>query len=302
MYNETGTVFNMQRFSTSDGPGIRTVVFLKGCPLNCAWCHNPESKRTATEILYKPELCIGCGACHRVCAHAQHTFADGAHRFERSDCVACTACVDACCANALERCGEQKTVDEVIRTVCKDEVFYRESGGGMTLSGGEPLLQFDFSLALLRAAKEHGLHTAIETCGYTQQDIAALHPYTDLWLYDIKVFPEEEHIQYTGVSNQRIFENLQRLNDLGANIILRCPIIPDVNLHTAHFEALAALATKLDRVFEIHLEPYHPLGMSKAKQLDRPQAYQNDTFLDAAALTPFVEHLRERTATAVVVL
>ena len=214
MYKK-GKIFNIQRFSTSDGPGIRTVVFFMGCPLDCAWCHNPESK-TGGE--------------------------------------------------------EEKTAEEIIDIVLRDMPFYEESGGGLTLSGGEPLMQFDFALSLLKLAKERGVHTAIETCGFTSRDLSKLVPYTDLWLYDIKLFPAEEHVRHTGVTNKHIFENLYLLDCMGANIVLRCPIIPNINMTEEHFDSLGQLANSLKGVTAIHLEPYHPLGISKAQKLGKVQA------------------------------
>lgn len=301
MYDR-GKIFNIQRFSTSDGPGIRTVVFLKGCPLNCAWCHNPESKSSATEIFYKPELCIGCGKCSDVCKNEGHTFINGIHHFEREKCTVCAKCAEMCCIKALEACGEEKTVGEVMDIVLRDKPFYEQSGGGITLSGGEPLMQYDFSLSLLKLAKKHALHTAIETGGFSSRDLTALSEYTDLWLYDIKLFPEKEHIKYTGVSNKVIFENLYLLDRIGASIVLRCPIIPDINLTEKHFLELAELSNNLKNVTSIHLEPYHPLGLSKAQQLDKSQTYQNDKFLEPSAIRPFAEALGRKTNIQIIIL
>ena len=301
MYN-TGKIFNVQRFSTLDGPGIRTVVFLKGCPLNCAWCHNPESKDRANEIFYKKELCIGCKACADVCLSKGHTFSENMHYFNRTDCIACGKCAEVCFSNALELCGENKTAEEIIDIVLRDKPFYAESGGGMTLSGGEPLMQYDFALSLLKLAKEKGINTAIETSGFSSRDLTELNRFTDLWLYDIKVFPEEKHIKYTGVSNKIILNNLYLLDQIGAKIILRCPIIPDVNLNEQHFLELAKLSNSLNNVIAINLEPYHPLGLSKAEQLGKSQAYKNDEFLNSASIEPLAEKLREKTKKEVLII
>lgn len=301
MYSK-GKIFNIQRFSTSDGPGIRTVVFMKGCPLNCAWCHNPESKSTATELFYKGDLCIACGSCSNVCAANGHTLTDGLHLFDRKKCVRCGKCAEVCYSNALEICGAERTAEAIMDTVLRDRQFYEQSGGGLTLSGGEPLMQYDFTLSLLKIAKQHSLHTAIETSGFSTKDLAVLNVFVDLWLYDIKVFPEEEHIKYIGVSNKVIFDNLRLLNRVGAKIILRCPIIPDINMTFEHFEALADLANALNNVIAIHLEPYHPLGLSKAEQLGKNQAYRNDKFLEPSSLEPFADMLREKTKKDVIIL
>ncbi len=274
-----GTVFNIQKFSINDGPGIRTTVFLKGCPLHCLWCHNPESHKIVPELFYNEGKCIGCRECARACPHGCHAFVDGKHRFDRSRCIQCGKCADICPTAALEMVGERRSVEEVISEVLKDRVFYETSGGGMTISGGEPMLQFDFTLALLRAAKEQGLHTCMETCGYTDTDkLRAVAPFVDLFLYDYKETDPARHKKYTGVSNRRILKNLRLLNDMGCNIVLRCPIIPTLNDRDDHFSGIAALANRLPHVSEINIEPYHPLGSGKAAMLGREYALPELTF------------------------
>ena len=301
MYKK-GKIFNIQRFSTSDGPGIRTVVFFKGCPLACDWCHNPESQSPLPEIFYKKDMCIGCGACVSACKEDCHSFKERIHIFQRENCIYCANCVGVCSSNALKVCGEEKSAEEIIEEVLRDKPFYEESGGGMTLSGGEPLMQFDFALSLLKLAKENRLHTAIETSGFSDRNILELTKYTDLWLYDIKLFPEDEHIKCTGVSNKNIFDNLCLLNGNGADIILRCPIIPDINMKDEHFEKIAGLANSLSGVSAIHLEPYHPLGISKAEQLSKTQSYKNDKFLGKTTIEPFVNKLCTKTNKKVIVI
>lgn len=251
MYNQKGNIFNIQRFSTSDGPGIRTVVFLKGCPLNCAWCHNPESKNQKIEILYNQELCIGCGKCIKVCKNDCHSFGERLI-FNRTLCLSCNECASVCPSKALEVCGKETTVSDVIEIVKRDIPFYEESGGGLTISGGEPLMQYDFTLELLKSSKKVGIHTAIETCGFTNKNIKELSKYNDLWLYDIKLFENSKHIKYTGVSNDIILKNLYNLDNINANIILRCPIIPDINTSEDHFDNIASLSNTLKNVKAIH--------------------------------------------------
>ncbi len=301
MCDRIGSIFNIQRFSTSDGPGIRTVVFMKGCPLDCAWCHNPESKSGIRELFFKESLCIMCGACGQVCFKQSHDFSGGTHDLNWKNCTGCGKCAQVCPSGALEMCGEKQSVDEIISIVLRDVPFYQTSGGGITLSGGEPLLQFDFSTQILKEAKAHGLHTTVETSGYSLRNLDEINRYVDLWLYDIKLIDETDHIRHTGVSNRRIFWNLHHLSASGAKIILRCPIIPDINMNLSHFDALAELS-QLDSVQQIHIEPYHPLGISKAAHLGKIQSYFNEQFLNKDELLPFVGQLREKSRVEVVVL
>ena len=263
----TGVIFDMQRFSVNDGPGIRTTVFFKGCPLRCLWCHNPESKRAAPELLYYGERCIGCGACREVCERGCHTVGE-IHEFRRDACAACGRCAAVCPEEALRLAGRRVTVEEVLAYVLRDRPFYETSGGGMTLSGGEPMAQLPFVRALLTAAKAAGLHTAMETCGYAPwEQYREVAPLVDLFLYDFKETDDARHRRYTGVSNVQILENLRRLDGIGAEIVLRCPIIPSYNDTEAHFSGIAATANALHGIREIHVEPYHPLGKSKAEAL-----------------------------------
>lgn len=291
-----GTIFNIQRFCTQDGPGIRTTVFMKGCPLRCAWCHNPESHRVAPELLFSPEKCIGCGDCATACTVGCHRMLDGLHRFDRSACAGCGKCAESCCTGALELCGRTATVDEVLGTVVRDAAFYKNTGGGMTLSGGEPLAQGEFTLALAKEAKARGLHVCIETCGHGKPELVrALAEYIDIFLLDCKLTDLELHKQYTGVDNRLILENLALLDELGAHIVLRCPILPDINLTDAHFDGLAALAKRFASIQQFDLEPYHPLGISKSERLGRAAAYANTDLMDKKLLEPYAALLRERT-------
>lgn len=266
-------VFNIQKFSVNDGPGIRTTVFLKGCMLDCVWCHNPESKSPKPQLFLNSRLCVGCGACLAACEKQLHRFEEnGSHVIDRTRCGACGACVDAC-VGALEMSGNPMTVDEILAEVRKDKAFYDNSGGGMTVSGGEPLFHPAFTLALLKAAKEEGLHTCIETSGFAAwKDVEALIPYVDLFLWDVKETDAALHKQFTGVANARILENLHRLDAAGAKMVLRCPIIPGYNARPEHLAGIAALANSLTNLQRIDVEPYHPLGSSKSAAIGESYA------------------------------
>ncbi|MBQ4145758.1 MAG: glycyl-radical enzyme activating protein [Clostridia bacterium] len=297
-----GNIFNIQRFSTNDGPGIRTVVFLKGCPLSCIWCHNPESKSVHSEVFYYPDKCIGCRKCENICDLNQHIFDADKHIFLHSNCEGCMKCIDECSVNALEICGKEVTVEDVMNEILRDKEFYDQSCGGVTLSGGEPLMQYDFSFEILKKSKEAGIHTAVETSGYCHKDLSEISQYVDLWLYDIKFFSESDHIKYTGVSNKKILENIFYLDSIGATIILRCPIIPDINFKGKHFNEITNLANELKNVESIHLEPYHPLGIDKSTKLGKKQEYQNREFLSADNLATFVEFMRNKTNKSIEIL
>jgi len=272
-------VFNIQKFSINDGPGIRTTVFLKGCMLNCLWCHNPESKSPKPQLMFHEQRCIGCGSCLKVCPNGVHTMGEnGEHLIDRTKCTACGKCAEAC-VGALEIVGKEMTVEEVLKEVIKDKVFYDNSGGGMTVSGGEPLMHPEFTLALFKAAKEKGLHTCMETCGCVKWDIIeAMVPYVDLFLWDVKETDSERHKEYTGVSNELILENLHKLNAAGGKIVLRCPIIPGYNDRTEHLQAIGALAEELENVQRVDVEPYHPLGKSKSEGLGKTYPLEELTF------------------------
>ena len=297
-----GNVFNIQRFSTDDGPGIRTTVFLKGCPLNCIWCHNPESKASHPEIFYDFKKCIKCRKCKEICKQKQHIFDSDKHIYLRDNCIRCAECVSACPADAFELCGKEMSSDFVAAEAIRDKEFYAQSEGGVTLSGGEPLAQYEFSLEILKKLKNNNIHTAVETCGYCYKNLDEINEYVDLWLYDIKLISEEEHTKYTGVSNAIILKNLFYLDSIGANIILRCPIIPDVNFKENHFDEIVGLAAKLKNIISIHFEPYHPLGIDKAIKIGKNQEYENKAFLDSESIVCFVNRVKEKINTDVEIL
>lgn len=272
-----GTVFNIQRFCTDDGPGIRTTVFLKGCPLCCIWCHNPEGVSPRPSVEYDHALCRGCQACAAACRNNCHSFLHGnEHIFSSASCLACGACADSCRYGALRLLGRDMTAEEVVSEAEKDMIFYAGSGG-ITLSGGEPLMQPDFSCSVLSLAKIKGMSTCVETSGYADRKaLEQAARYTDLFLFDIKETDEELHIKYTSVSLCKILENLALLCTLGKTIRLRCPIIPGLNDRTEHFRALGELRKSLtfpdpDSDSGIQLMPYHPLGIGKARRFGMPE-------------------------------
>lgn len=265
------TVFDISRYCLNDGPGIRTTVFIKGCPLNCVWCHNPESQRACPEILYSAKDCKMCGACVDVCPNKCH-ISDRAHILDRTLCIGCGACADVCPTGALRLAGKGMSVDEIMKEVIKDKSFYRASGGGLTVSGGEPLMNIDFLKELLKRARDEGIHTAVETCGYAPPEfVRRIAPFVDCFLFDYKVTDRQKHVEYTGRDQALILENLQYLNEINAKIILRIPLIPAYNDTEDHVEGIRNLARKYPSIYKIQVLPYHPLGVSKERELGRPE-------------------------------
>jgi len=277
-----GTIFNIQRFSIHDGPGIRTTVFLKGCSLHCFWCHNPEGIRRQRELEVYPDLCIGCGECLEVCPVQAHSLIDGRKCYERSLCTSCGACAENCFSNALVMVGERMTVEQVVDQVLKDKPFYEKSGGGLTLSGGEPLVQPEFSKAILQACRSERIHTAVETSGNSRwETLASLIPYMDLIMMDLKHMDSQIHRRVTGVGNELILANARRLAETDMPIIFRLPVIPTVNDSPEQVERIARFVRQLrehrssgretgGKAPQITLEllAFHPMAGDKYRSLD----------------------------------
>ena len=278
-----GKVFQIQRFSLYDGPGVRTVVFLKGCPLHCIWCHNPEGLSGKQQILYSPNRCIGCMDCVAACSVGCHTQITDRHIFNRADCTGCGACARQCCTGALSIAGMDMTPEAVMEQVLRDREVFLESGGGLTISGGEPFAQPEFTIRLLQLAKQAGIHTAVETSGYTTREIIReAAQVADLFLYDYKVTDNVLHKKLCGVSNDQILSNLALLDTLGAEVILRCPIIPGQNDTPDHICGIGMVAADHTCIKQVHLEPYHRLGIDKAEQLGLDSVFETippDKFL-----------------------
>ena len=265
-----GLVFNIQRYSIHDGPGIRTTVFLKGCPLRCKWCSNPESLNHYPEIMVREARCNGCGKCVEVCVPGAIALNNTNVLVDRSKCDSCMKCAEVCLTGAIEVTGQYMNVDEVVDECSKDELFYRNSGGGMTLSGGEPLYQPEFALELLKACKEKGLSTAIDTSGYVDwRALEKVLHYTDLVLYDIKHIDSEMHHSGTGINNDLILKNLRRVVDTGrTRVWIRIPIIPNFNDSEQYIEKLAEFIREMP-VEKISLLGYHEWGKPKYGFLGR---------------------------------
>jgi len=260
---EQGTIFRIQYFSVHDGPGIRTTVFLKGCPLRCLWCHNPEGISAKPRLSFRAAKCVFCGACAAVCPQV-HTVADGKHNILRSACNLRGGCVNACVTGALEIVGHKMTAAEIAREALKDRRYYENSGGGVTISGGEPAMQGEFLLALVKILKKENVHVALETSGFSNYAVyESVLPYVDLFLYDYKETDPARHKEFTGVDNTLILDNLHKIHDAKANILLRCPVIPGLNDRDDHFQGIAALAASLPNLAGVEILPYHSLAASK---------------------------------------
>lgn len=284
-----GLVFNIMRFSLHDGPGLRTTVFLKGCPLSCWWCHNPESQSARPQVMYAAHHCIGCGDCVPACAHGALRFNNGPVR-DPDLCLQCGECAAQCLTDARRYVGEWMGVEEVVRQLRRDIVFFDQSGGGVTFSGGEPLMQPDFLEAALRACRAEGIHAALDTCGFARPEtLGRILPLADLVLFDLKLVDPERHQQVTGVSNHVILENLSLLVKAATPLIVRIPVVPGVNDDEQNLceslELLACLGVK-----RVDLLAYHEAGTDKYQRLG--SKYRLPNLKPPAA--PTMENLSQR--------
>jgi pyruvate formate lyase activating enzyme len=269
----TANIFNIQKFSVHDGPGIRTTVFFKGCPLKCMWCHNPESQNITTQILYDRDKCVLCGTCEKICPKKAIKIENNILTTDES-CDCCGQCVIYCIQGARQIAGKEYTVDEVVMEVLKDKVFYEKSNGGATLSGGEPLIHIDFVEELLKKLKDNNIHTAVDTCGAVSfENLRRASKYTDLFLYDIKLMDDEKHLEFTGMSNKLILDNLKKLSQIHKNINIRMPIIEGVNGDEEHIIETIRFIEGLN-ISKVNLLPYHDIAKHKYKKLGK--VYEDD--------------------------
>ena len=283
-----GIVFNIQKFCIHDGDGIRTCVFLKGCPLRCIWCHNPESMKKAPELSFDKQKCSSCGRCLEVCNG--RTIENGILKIERKNCTTCGKCADTCLNDANEIIGKELSASEILDEVMKDKIFYDTSGGGITITGGEPSFQADFTLEILRLSKDAGISVAMETCGIGSGDFYK--KAADLgttFLYDIKCIDPVRHRELTGADNTIIMSNINYLMDSGADVIIRLPLIPDCNDSDEDIALLASFLNKnKGRYRYAQIMPYHSLGIGKSEKTGTTAAYIRDS-ADSAAISRWCE-------------
>ena len=289
---ETPYIFNIQKFSTHDGDGVRTTIFFKGCPLRCMWCHNPESQHYYKELIFHQHKCNACGRCVAKCKQGANSIVDGKIVFDRSKCTACGVCTDWCITEARELAGKEYTVDALVKEAMKDKIFYEQSGGGVTLSGGEVMASqhMDYVEEVCRKLHENGVSVFIDTSGYTDyENLKRILPYVDVFLYDIKVMDPEDHKKYIGVDNSLILENLKKLSDEGAGLYIRLPIIQQVNATDEHIESVIHFLKENNiHARQVNLLPYHDIGKGKYASLD--MEYHDDEM--SVPVSELMEHFK----------
>ncbi len=289
---ETPYIFNIQKFSTHDGDGVRTTIFFKGCPLRCMWCHNPESQHYYKELIFHQHKCTACGRCVAKCKQEANSIVDGKIVFDRSKCTACGVCTDWCITEARELAGKEYTVDALVKEAMKDKIFYEQSGGGVTLSGGEVMASqhMDYVEEVCRKLHENGVSIFIDTSGYTDyKNLKRILPYVDVFLYDIKVMDPEDHKKYIGVDNSLILENLKKLSDEGAGLYIRLPIIQQVNATDEHIESVIHFLKENNiHARQVNLLPYHDIGKGKYASLD--MEYHDDEM--SVPVSELMEHFK----------
>jgi glycyl-radical enzyme activating protein len=288
-----GRVLSVERMCVHDGPGIRTTIFLKGCSLRCRWCHNPESISPNPEIGLSKRKCVGCGKCAEVCPTGAHVVRDGIHLMNHELCTACGRCVEACLPGALEYHGKEMSAEEVAAAVLEDKTFYTHSGGGCTLSGGEPLRQAEFCGEVAGRLRREGIHCALDTSGAVAwESFEAVLPCTDLFLYDVKHTDERLHREHTGSLNRRILGNLRRLSECGVPIEIRVPAIPGFNADAQSMAAIGELLRGMPNLVGVRLLPYHPARL-KYEAIGRPDTMPHGPTPDAATMAGAAAVLRQ---------
>ena len=289
----TGNIFNIQKYSIHDGPGIRTTVFFKGCPLNCWWCHNPESQSSLPELIFWKDRCILCKACIEACPHDALNFKDALIITDKEKCILCGECVKKCPTIAREIIGQKMTVEEVMEEIEKDRIFYQESGGGVTFSGGEPLLQQDFLEELLRQCHQKKIHTTLDTSGYCEWLVLnSISRFVDLFLYDVKIMDDEAHLKYTGVSNRIILNNLKKLSEKGKNIIVRIPVIPGINDDVKNIRDMGEFLKPIN-IDYAELLSYHNIASEKYARIGKAYALESTRVPDKDKLSEIVKLLQK---------